>query len=283
MLQYKEIFLGGECNNACLYCSAKHKTSPQSDFPSVDAAISQRETDSIAFYGGEPTVRRDIFSILHAARRNGYRRIKLFTNGRAFADPHYVSGIFSAGCALFEIKLWASTPFLHDHITRVNGSFRETVQGLANITEFPHEKFVCIRIPVCRDSLADLENTVTTALNFGINRIILSVQDYSIPFGSLMPHIANSLNISIFNRVWILTEGIPFCIMRGLEPHIGELLSSLKGIYGRTFQHHNACVSCIFREICPGVEAGYLAQFGDRDFAPVTATKYTEHIRAFHG
>lgn len=282
MLRYREIFLGGECNNACLHCSADHNTSPQNDFASIATVISRRETDSVAFYGGEPAVRHDIFNILQAARENGYRRIKLFTNGRAFSDPQYLHRILGAGCSLFEIKLWASNPSLHEHITRVNGSFWETLQGLQNIAELPQEKFVCIRIPVCRENIADLENTVTTALNFGINRIILSVHDYSIPFGSLMPHIANSLNISIFNRVWILTEGVPFCVMQGLEPHIGELLSGLTGIYKRTFQHHNACVQCIFRELCPGVEARYLAQFGDREFSPVTANKYTENIRALH-
>jgi hypothetical protein len=282
LIRYKEIFLGGECNNSCLHCSAKHKTSPQNDFASIATAISKRETDSIALYGGEPTIRNDIVNILHTARANGYRRIKLLTNGRVFSDMHSLQRVIHAGCSLFEIKLWASSPSLYDHITRVNGSFWETIQGLENLSQHSQDKFVSIRIPLCRENFADLENTVTTALNFGINRIILSIQDYSIAFRSLLPHIGNAINISIFNRVWIITEGIPFCIMQGLEPHIGELLSGLTGMYERTFQHHAYCVDCIFRELCPGTEARYHAQFGEREFTPVTSSKYLEDLKALY-
>jgi hypothetical protein len=134
---------------------------------------------------------------------------------------HSLQRIIHAGCSLFEIKLWASNPSLNDHITRVNGSFWETIQGLENLSQHAQDKFVCIRIPLCRENFTDLENTVTTVLNFGINRIILSMQEYSVSFRSLFSHIANAINISIFNRVWIITEGIPFCVMQGLEPHIG--------------------------------------------------------------
>ncbi|MFZ5906393.1 MAG: radical SAM protein [Nitrospirota bacterium] len=283
MLRYKEIFLGGTCNNSCLHCSPKQKTSPQEDFAAIAPAIRQRDTDSIAFSGGEPAIRPDIITILETARENGYRRIKLFTNGRAFSDGYLLQRIIHAGCSLFEIKLWASNPSLHDRMTQVTGSFWETVQGIENLAQDPQDKFVCIRVPVCRENLADLENTVTTALNFGASRIILSAGDSSLPFRSLLPRIANAINISIFNRVWILTEGIPFCLMKGLEPHIGELVSGLTQIYERTFQRHSRCVHCIFRELCPGTEAGYLARFGEEEFEPVTSWKYLNDLEAGDG
>ena len=282
MLRYKEIFLGGRCNNNCLYCPTSHKGSSQIDFSQIITSLSQKEDDSIALYGGEPALRNDLLEIIRAAQKNGCRRIKLLTNGRAFSGIQFLQQVINAGCYIFEIKLWGSHPSLHDYLTRATGSFWETITGLENLAGLPQDKFVCVRIPVCKENYADVENTVATALNFGINRLILSIQDYKLPFQSVLPHIKNAINISIFNRVWILTENTPFCIMQGLEQHMGEIYSGRDALYDRAFQQHKYCNDCIYKELCPGVEAGYLKQFGDKEFAPVTASRYFQDLKALH-
>jgi MoaA/NifB/PqqE/SkfB family radical SAM enzyme len=231
LLRYKEIFLGGPCSNNCLYCPASHKSSPQIESTHITASLKQEGEDGIALYGGEPALRSDLPEIIRTARENGFRRIKLLTNGRAFSDIQFLQRVITAGCCLFEIKLWGSNPSLHDHITKTPGSFWETINGLENLAGLSGDKFVCIRIPVCKENYTDVENTVVTSLNFGINRIVLSVQDHRLSFESILPHVKNAINISIFNRTWIQTEGIPFCVMKGLEPHIGEILNDLNTPY----------------------------------------------------
>jgi hypothetical protein len=147
---------------------------------------------------------------------------------------------------------------------------------------FPEDKFVCIRIPVCRENYTDLGNTVAAALNFGVNRIILSIEDHTLSFQSALPHIRNAINISIFNRTWILTEGVPFCLMAGLEHHIGEMYQGLTTIYERTFEKHRYCTECMYRELCSGVDAAYVKQFGDTEFLPVTVNRHVQDIKAFY-
>ena len=234
------------------------------------------------FYGGEPTLRGDLSEIIQTAQTLGYKRIKLATNGRTFADPHFLSQITNEGCYLYEIKLWGSNPSLHDHITQSVGSFFETMRGLENLAAIDQNTFRSIRIPLCRENYHDLENTVATALNFGVNRIIISYQDYSLSFQTSLHHIQNAMRISIFNRTWILTEGIPFCIMQGLEQHLGEIYSHRTAMYARTFQHHRFCQECVYQDICPGAETGYLAIFGDQEFRPVQANHYAEDIKALY-
>jgi len=282
VLQYKEIFLGSQCNNKCLYCSVCHKDLPQPDLHSLLDSLEKREGDNVALYGGEPTLSKDLFPIIDAARKNGCRRIKLITNGRTLSDAQFLYRVIAAVCSLFEIKLWRSHPPLHDHLTRTAGSFQETVRGLENLTGFPEDKFVCIRIPVCKENYTDLGNTVAAALNFGVNRIILSIEDHTLSFQSALPHIRNAINISIFNRTWILTEGIPFCLMAGLEHHIGEMYQGLTTIYERTFEKHRYCTECMYRELCSGVEGAYLKQFGEAEFAPVIVNKHFQDMKAFH-
>ena len=282
MLRYKEIFLGSQCNNKCLYCPVCHKDVPQPDFNSLLDSLKKREDDNVVLYGGEPTLSKDLFAIIDAAKKNGYRRIKLITNGRAFSDAQLLYRVIAAGGSLFEIKLWGSHPPLHDHLTRTAGSFQETVRGLENLAGFPEDKFVCIRIPVCRENYTDLGNTVAAALNFGVNRIILSIEDHTLSFQSALPHIRNAINISIFNRTWILTEGVPFCLMAGLEYHIGEMYQGLTTIYERTFEKHRYCTECMYRELCSGVDAAYVKQFGDTEFLPVTVNRHVQDIKAFY-
>ena len=283
MLKYKEIFLGnGSCNNKCLHCLIRQKDQSRPDLNVIVDSLEKRDADNVMFYGGEPTLRTDLPEIIRAARKNGYRRIKLLTNGRAFSNIQLLQDVINAGCYLFDIELWGSNPSLHDYLTRVPGSFRETVSGLENLAGHPHEKFVSVRIPVCKENYADSENTVATALNFGVNRVILSVQDDTLPFQSAIPHIRNAINISIFNRTWVLTEFVPFCIMHGLEQHVAEIYSGLNTVYEKTFSKHKYCVKCIYNELCHGFEAKYLEQFGHREFSPVKAGKYLQDIRKLY-
>lgn len=280
MLKYKEIFLGNSpCNNKCLHCSIREKDSSKTDLSSILSSLKERTEENVALYGGDPTLRGDLLEIIRAAKHDGYRRIKLLTNGRAFSNTQFVDQIMHAGCNLFEITLWGSNPSLHDYLTQTSGSFWETIRGLENLAGLADDKFICIRIPVCNENHSDLENCVTTALNFGVNRIILSFQDDRLSFQQALPHINNAINISIFNRVWIQTEGIPFCIMQGLEQHIGEILAGLNTIYSKTFKHYNCCIQCIYKDLCPGVETGYVDRFGDKEFSPVMENKYFQDIR----
>jgi sulfatase maturation enzyme AslB (radical SAM superfamily) len=244
--------------------------------------LDQQETVNIVLYGGEPTLRKDLPDLIHSARGNGCRRIKLITNGRTFSNFNYLQQVMNAGCSLFEISLWGSNPNIHEYLSRAPGSFWETVRGLENLSGFPHDKFVCLRIPMCKENLPDIGNIVITALNFGVHRIVLSMQDQALSFQSALPHISNCINISIFNRVWILTEGIPFCLMQGLEQHISEIYTGWETIYQRMYQKGKECTECIYKDLCPGPDARYIRQFGRREFSPVRAGRHFEDIKTLY-
>lgn len=244
--------------------------------------MEEKESDSIVLYGGEPTLRNDLLGIITDARGKGYRRIKLITNGRSLSNIHYLQQVMNAGCSLFEITLWGSNPNLHDHLSGVNGSFWETMNGLENVSGVPYDKFVCIRVHICNENLPDLENSVITALNAGAHRIILSMQNRGLSFESVLPHISNSINISIFNRVWILTEGIPLCVMQGLEQHVGEIYSGWDTIVERHYVKNKQCVECIYDSLCPGTDVRSIAHFKNHGFSPVRAGKHFQDIKALY-
>jgi MoaA/NifB/PqqE/SkfB family radical SAM enzyme len=284
LIRYKETFLGKQCNNKCLYCRYRLSDSEQPDFNAVTTALEQTGEDSVALYGGEPTLRSDLIRIIERARGNGFRRVKLITNGRALSDNQVLLEIVKAGCCLFEIKLWGSNPDLHDYLTQTPNSFIQTIQGLENLQRLPFDRFTCLRIPICKQNFTDIINATITGINLGVNRIVLSLEDNNLPLKDLLSYIRVALNISILNRVWILTEGLPFCIMQGLEHHIGEIYYGCDSkIYPRTHRHHKNCQHCTYQEICHGVETEYLNKFGHTEFSPIKENKYFGEIRALNG
>lgn len=285
MLRYKNIYIGNQCNNKCLHCPYRQQETSQPDLQKIIASLNDKPSfikDGIAFYGGEPTLRSDLFEIIHKASTYRHRRIKLITNGRALSDIQFLEQILNAGCYLFEIKLWSYRPELHDYLTQIQGSFWQTMSGLENLAGYPAEKFVCVKIPVCKENYTDIENTVATVLNIGANRIVLSIQDNKLSFQEAFPHIRNAIQISIFNRIWILTEGLPLCAMHGFEHYVSEIYSGWDTLFNRIFQHHRHCSECVYSEICPGIDTRYLDAFGEKKFAPVAVSKHFEGIKALY-
>jgi hypothetical protein len=130
-----------------------------------------------------------------------------------------------------------------------------------------------VRIPVCKENVGNIEQIVVIVLNFGIDRILLSVADHTLAFQQVLPHVRNALNISIFNRVWILTEGIPPCMMTGLEPHVSELFTVPHLPAGSHFGYHDSCTPCTSKPLCPGLPYTYLNEFGSTEFSPVKGPK----------
>jgi len=282
LLRYKRIFLDNQCSNNCLHCTYKLEETSLPDLVSITTSLASDNKDGIELAGGEPTLRKDLLEIIREGRKHGCRRIKLMTNGRSLSDMHFLENLLNAGCQLFDIKLWGSHQALHDQLTRSPGSFFDTIRGLENMLGLPQEKFISVRIQVCRENYADLENIVATALRFGINRIIIAIVDPQLEIHKVLPHVHNAVNISILNRIWIITEGLPFCIMRGLEHHIGEIYTGWRDTGGTDIRHQDFCIECLYNELCPGVANKYISNFGSREFFPVKDNMYVKEVRALH-
>ena len=84
---YAAIFYAThKCNLECTYCTQKEPDVFSEELSTEDTKrllrIIRKETDSIVFTGGEPTLRPDLEVLLAAARREiGFRSVMLITNG----------------------------------------------------------------------------------------------------------------------------------------------------------------------------------------------------------
>jgi MoaA/NifB/PqqE/SkfB family radical SAM enzyme len=80
------LYVTHKCNLACTYCTQKEPEVFSQELPTSQTLellrIIRRETDSILFTGGEPTLRNDIEDLAEAARNQlNFRSVLLVTNG----------------------------------------------------------------------------------------------------------------------------------------------------------------------------------------------------------
>ncbi|TET26040.1 MAG: radical SAM protein [Candidatus Bathyarchaeum sp.] len=135
-----DLALTFRCQNDCIHCYAggPHET-PELDTDQWKKVIDRLKKIGVfifTFTGGEPTLREDLPELLQYAQEKGIVT-GLITNGRRLKDKEYVQRLVDAGLDFVQITLESHDPTIHDSITSVKGSWRETVEGIKNAIPTP--------------------------------------------------------------------------------------------------------------------------------------------------
>ncbi|MFW9799613.1 MAG: radical SAM protein, partial [Candidatus Thorarchaeota archaeon] len=111
----------------------------------------------LAFSGGEPTLRRDILTLIRRATdREVY--VALATNGTTLSRPQKVRELKEAGLKFVQISLDGATEETHDAFRGVPGAFRKTISGIKNCVA--ENLFVEVAMTVTRHNLPELSSTM---------------------------------------------------------------------------------------------------------------------------
>src|SRR6185312_1320878 len=108
MATWLEITPDYACNNACLGCFAVNNSGPSMAGPEILETLRfGRDQGATALWigGGEPTLRRDLHAIIGAARKLGYTRIKVQTNGMMLAYPQLTQRWVDAGATEINLSI----------------------------------------------------------------------------------------------------------------------------------------------------------------------------------
>jgi MoaA/NifB/PqqE/SkfB family radical SAM enzyme len=129
------VRLTNTCNNSCVFCEyldkrAKKEKTFEEIKKEIDWIKNKREKTLVL--SGEPTIMQNLFEILEYARSVGFKSVQIRTNGRMFYYPEFAEKVARLVDS-FDISLFSHRPEIHDKITRVPGSFEQTVQGIRNL------------------------------------------------------------------------------------------------------------------------------------------------------
>ena len=151
-----------ECNNKCNWCYA-----PSEITSSKDKRFNDKKEDEfidliyglhakkIILIGGEPSIYPNLERIIKKISNKGIRT-SMVTNGRKLNDYSFVQKMGDAGLISLTVSIEGSNSLIHDSITKIQGSFYQTLKGIDNSIKYGFP--TCTETTMCKDNKNDLEN-----------------------------------------------------------------------------------------------------------------------------
>jgi len=245
----------------------------------------------VIFSGGEATLMPYIVDCVRYAKQLGYT-VQIQSNGRLFCYSDFCQQMGAAGVDVVSVSVHGHTSELHDALTRVPGSFEQTMNGIRNL--------LALRLP------SVVTNTVITSLNYrdlpALAQMLIGegVRQYQFAFPHIlgfayenrglvvprktdvMPFVIKGLQIGLRNNAFPKTEAIPYCFLKGYEACCSENYSiettavdlQFAGDFTRWRKEEGKakglpCASCSCDSICEGPWREYPALYGWDEFKPV--------------
>lgn len=291
-----ELLPGYACNSNCQFCSidpAKRKTNSTTE--ELLKVIYQAKKDGFKYLGiggGEPTIRKDLLTLINFAKQLKFEVIRIETNGITLAYPDYCRRLVEDGLDFVKISIHGHKPEIHDFLTMAPGSFNNILKAIENLQKLK------VRIEI---------NTVINKINYkfypqfvdffaqkGIGsfvfiyplytgRMAKNWQEIGISIKKAAPYLRKTLDLIdgleldkgiIFN--------IPACCLPGYEDKIVEFApfntkvsapdSIVESVDFDRVQNKSKfknCQQCKYFNNCEGVWDEYLELFGNKEFQPI--------------
>lgn len=217
--------LGLPCNNSCLHCEVSDLlgggNAGARRLLSLLRERKQRGARDLLILGGEPTLEPDLLMKLAAAgRAAGYVRRILATNARMFVYKKLAEEAVESGINQISTSINSFRPALHDAVTRVPGSFAQTVAGIRNLRA-AGIKHLDVSIRLTAENLPSLVPTIRFLKDMGLRSVrlrfpvplgkVASNPALIVPFDAARPVVIEAL--SGFTDMDIAVQGMPFCLM----------------------------------------------------------------------
>jgi MoaA/NifB/PqqE/SkfB family radical SAM enzyme len=248
------------CQAHCPHCSAGNHV--RTDVPELSAGEAKRAIDEttglgvsvIAFTGGEPLVRNDIFALVsHVDKRKAIAH--LFTNGLLLTDEN-VKRLVDAGLYTLFLSLDSHIPEEHDRLRGIPGLFDRGLEGLRKLKE--NGVFIGISSYASRSGTArgDYKKMYELARRVGAHNFVLFD---CVPTGSLIKDTSELLDTD--QREEIIEYTVDIFRRRQIPPLTSQAWqNSIQGYLGG--------IGCV-----AGCIQYYISAYGDIapcDFTPLS-------------
>ncbi len=229
-----DLALTYRCNNNCVHCYAggprETKELSTTEWLNVIDKIYELGIPHVVFTGGEPTLREDLPKLIAHAQEVGLVS-GLITNGTLLKDKAFFNSLVDAGLDHVQITLESYNPKIHDKITGVEGSWKDTVEGLKNAIASPI--YTLSNTTLNKWNIKDIVKTIEYVHDLGLNQFACNsliysgrapdvVKDFALEDSSLEPILteiqekARQLNMEF---VWYTpTE---YCVLDPLQLDLG--------------------------------------------------------------
>jgi len=290
-----DLKVGFACNNRCLFCAQGDKRSTCGALPperlAEELVKGRPSAGGLVLTGGEPTVHKQLLTLVRLAAKLDYYPIQLQTNGRMLAYTKILRALLDAGVSEVSPSLHGPTAEIHEALTRASGSFEQSVNGIRNV--------VAAKIPivtnsvVTRSNLESLPELVALLAQLGVRNAQLAfvhpVGTALERFDEVVPRLSDlerplraARAIALEQGMKLVTEAVPLCFLRGMEELAVEEqipLTTVADLEGKldysTWRvregkaHGPPCEGCAARTRCEGPWREYPERRGWDEFRPL--------------
>lgn len=279
---YPIVDLVARCNQKCLFCSnvpgSKGVKPGHSRLKEMLAAGA--DTLRIGFW--EPTLSDELPELVRSARKAGFAKIQLRTNGVRLSDPDFTSSLLEAGVTTFHLNFPSHLAGLSDHITQSKGSHERRIKGIRNIIRLGGGDKLCLLFVINSLNYATMEEyarfiaeNFPGVLNVLFNMVcILGIVPKTLSlvphFRQVEPHLAAAARVCRRSGLKYMIDDIPLCYMKGFESASvdSHILRSGQNIKIDKVKPP-ACASCALTRECAGIRSQYLELYGAGELRPL--------------
>lgn len=287
-----EIIKWFQCNCRCVFCASRKMRGGEFSLEEIVRLLVEHKSygaEAVDFGGGEPTIGDDLPAMAAAARRIGYKKIGVKSNGMRFCYPDYARLCMDSGINEFSISLWGHSPEIHDNLAGRAGAFEMTEMGLKHLVDFGAD--VCVDFLLTAMSVDYLIEALKKLEAIGVRKYrlwLFSLFGAGGEYGELMPALkaagAAAVRASEAMKGCFDYEGtthIMPCFLKGRESmyHNIKDMDLLIITRGNSFRaeeslfeagsHIAACEGCRFERGCAGPRMEYLKFYGESEFKKV--------------
>ncbi|MGE5279673.1 MAG: radical SAM protein [Deltaproteobacteria bacterium] len=282
------IRINDACNSRCRFCvydRCRGSSRAHRSAAAVARAVARGKAQGIKeiiFTGGEPTLHPSLGALVSCARRRGMN-IQLQTNGRLFAYPAYCEEMVRADIDCFCLALHGPSARIHDRLTRVPGSFRQTVLAIKNLKA--RRRTVVTNTVITKPNYRHLARIARLLVGLGVDKYQLIFPHITgeahrnraqmiVPMSEAVKNVRRALEEGRRRGTDVTVKAMPFCVLKGYAAHIRRSIHPDEkyvffGNEKSDFAKNRFCKECVYDSLCEGPWREYPKIFGWKEFSPL--------------
>lgn len=224
------------CNNRCTFCATGTRTQLDGDPARQREILVKYRKLGVRLLdvdGGEPTLNPNLLSLIRFARRIGYERVNVTTNGRMASYEQFASALLESGVTSVLVSIHGPDAETHAQNVGVAEAFEQTVAGAKNLLALaPPDVELGANVTVTKSNHEKLPELAALVYELGFRW--LNIQ-FLTPFGRatkwVAPDTAEAARIAMRTidafqgRMKFQVINLPACFMPGYEEHlVGDLM-----------------------------------------------------------
>jgi MoaA/NifB/PqqE/SkfB family radical SAM enzyme len=266
-----------KCNNRCTFCAVGTRTQFDGNYERQREFLLKYRRQNVELLdidGGEPTLNPNLFGLVRFARKIGFTKVNVTTNGRMCAYEEYAAKLVRSGVTSVLFSIHGTNARMHAANVGVLEAFDQTCAGVRNVVRLaPPGLELGANITITKTNYEHVGGVAELIHGLGLRW--LNVQ-FLTPFGRATNTVAPDTQAAADvvmrvidewkDRINVQVINLPFCFMPGYEKHLlGDLLKLERHMifvnneevnlfeYLREQRHHDdRCHGCTRKAFCGG-------------------------------